>query len=206
VEAFDEGIVMSEVQDLSKATRNAYFPLMELAHQEDPTDVQICFWLGREYMWANRLEQAIDLLERYLALPTSTWAEERSEAMRYLARMQPEKRMLWLERARIEAPHRREIWLDLAEEFHGQEDWPSLFWACTKGIEATRRTNTYLDDSESWGYRLFDLASISAWRMDSMTRAVEWCEKALDLAPDNDRVSSNLEFFRKCREELRSEA
>jgi hypothetical protein len=59
--------------------------------------------------------------------------------MRYLARMQPEKKMAWLEKARIEAPHRREIWLDLAEELHGQSDWLNLFWACMNGIEKTQR-------------------------------------------------------------------
>src|SRR5262249_18502048 len=77
LERFDESIVMREVQDLSKPTRNSYFPLMELAHQEDPKDAQICFWLAREYMWANRFDRGIELLERYLALPTSTWSEER---------------------------------------------------------------------------------------------------------------------------------
>jgi hypothetical protein len=34
------------------------------------------------------------LLQGYLALPMGTWADERSEAMRYLARMQPEKKMV----------------------------------------------------------------------------------------------------------------
>src|SRR5262249_20757843 len=104
-----DDIVMNEVQDLAKPTRGQYFPLMELAHQEDPDDVQICFWLGREYMWKNRREQGIELLQRYLSLPTSNWREERSEAMRYLARLQPDQRMQWLDKARVEAPHRREV-------------------------------------------------------------------------------------------------
>ena len=55
---------------------------MELAHKEDPQDAQICFWLARDYMWVNRHEQAIELLQRYLALPSSSWKEERSEAMK----------------------------------------------------------------------------------------------------------------------------
>src|ERR1700731_3024203 len=82
----------------------------------------------------HRHAEGAAVLQRYLSLPTSTWTEERSEAMRYLARMQPEKRMDWLDRARIEAPHRRETWLDLAEELHGLADWPNLFWACTNRI------------------------------------------------------------------------
>lgn len=205
VDTFEHGIVMREVQDLSKATRSGYLPLMELAHKEDPDDAQICFWLGRDYMWANRPELGIPLLERYLALPTSTWREERSEAMRYLARMQPEKKIFWLDRARLEAPHRREIWLDLAEEFHGKADWPALFWSCTCGIETTRATGTYLDDPQSSSFRLFDLGALAASHMEAMKRAVEWAQKALDLDPKNDRLRETLKSFNRRRQELRSE-
>jgi hypothetical protein len=197
-----DDIVMYEVQDLGKPTRNQYFPLMELAHQEDPDDAQICFWLGREYMWKNRPEQGIELLQRYLSLPASNWPDERSEAMRYLARMQADQRMLWLDKARLEAPHRREIWLDLAEELHGQSDWPNLFWACTNGIEKTRRTGTYLDDGHCWGFRLFDLGAIAAWHLDAMDRAVEWGQKALELDADNQRLKNNLDFFIRRRGEV----
>ena len=41
---------------------NPYLPLMELAHREDPDDSQICFWLGRDYMWADRHAEGAALL------------------------------------------------------------------------------------------------------------------------------------------------
>ena len=191
-----DDIVMHHVQDHNKPTRKQYLPLMELAHKEDPGDAQICFWLGREYMWANRPEQACELLQRYLALPTSTWAEERAEAMRYLARMQPDKRMSWLDKARNEAPHRREIWLDLAEEFHHHEDWPNLFWACTNGIDKTHRTGSYLDDQNSWGYRLFDLGAIACWHLNVMDRAVDWGNRAVEFDPGKRAVAHEPRFLR----------
>ena len=103
--------------------------------------------------------------------------------------------MAWLDKARSEAPHRREIWLDLAEEFHGQADWLNLLWACTSGIEKTHRTGSYLDDNRCWGFRLFDLAAIAAWHLNVMDRAVDWGKKALDLDPDNTRLENNLELF-----------
>ena len=59
-----DDIVMCEVQDHAKSTRQQYLPLMELAHREDPNDAQICFWLGRDYMWADRHEQGIEMLQR----------------------------------------------------------------------------------------------------------------------------------------------
>ena len=178
-------------------------PLMELAHKEDPGNSRIYFWLGRDYLWANQPENGAELMLRYLALPTSTWGEERAEAMRCLAAMQPDKKMFWLDKARLEAPHRREIWHDLAEEFHGQADWLNLFWACTNGIEKTRRTGSYLDDRHCWGFRLFDLGAIAAWHLNAMDRAVEWGQKAIELEPSDQRLKNNLDFFIRLREEAR---
>lgn len=197
-------VVMTEIQDLSKVTRGQYLPLMELAHKEDPNDAQIAFWLGREYMYGKRNEEAGKLLEHYLSLPTSTWTEERSEAMRYLARAQPVEKMRWLDRARSEAPHRREVWLELAEELHSASDWNGLFWACMNGIERTRRTGSYLDDANAWGFRLFDLGAIASWHLNAMDRAVDLGEKALRLDPANQRLKNNLEFFRRRRDELKA--
>jgi glycosyltransferase involved in cell wall biosynthesis len=196
-------ILIYHVQDRTKATRNQYLPLMELAHREDPEDAQICFWLGRDYMWANQHERGVEILQHYLALPSSRWPEERSEAMRYLARMQPDKKTVWLDKARAEAPHRRETWLDLAEEFHGQADWLNLFWACTNGIEKTHRTGSYLDDQHSWGFRLFDLGAIASDHLNAMDRAVEWGRKALELDAANQRLKNNLDCFIRRREEAR---
>jgi len=152
-------------------------------------------------MWANQLEEAGKLLQLYLELPTSSWGEERSEAMRYLARLQPERKLYWLDRARLEAPHRREIWLDLAEELHYQQDWAGLLWAASNGIEKTRHTGSYLDDGNCWGFRLFDLGAIACWNLNVMDKAVEWGEKALALDPANERLKSNLGFFLQRRKE-----
>ena len=198
-------IVMNHLRT-TDTNHEKYLALMELAHREDSGDAQICFWLGREYMWAGQNDRAGELLERYLSLPSSTWTEERSEAMRYLARTQPEKKMLWLDRARIEAPHRREIWHDLAEEFHGQADWLNLFWACTNGIEKTHRTGSYLDDGSCWGFRLFDLSAIAAWHLNAMDLAVQRGQKALELDTNNQRLKNNLDFFIRRREEVRKGA
>jgi len=197
-------IVVYEVQDYRKETRRQYLSLMELALREDPGDAQICFWLGRDYMWANRHDEGIELLQRYLNLPTSNWTEERCEALRYLARMQPDKKMYWLDKARSEAPHRRETWLDLAEELHSRADWLNLLWACTNGIEKTWRTGSYLDDPHCWGFRLYDLGAIAAWRLNVMDRAVEWATKALELEPGNQRLKNNRDFFIRRREEVRA--
>ena len=197
-------LLVHHVQDRSKDTRAQYLPLLEVAYREDPDDSQICFWLGRDYMWANRLDEGVEVLQHYLALPSSTWREERAEAMRCLARMQPDDRMSWLDKARTEASHRREVWLDLAEEFHNREDWVNLFWACANGIERTHHTGSYLDDLHSWGSRLFELGAIACWRLDFMSRAFEWAQRALELEPANEHLKHTLDPVVGRREETQA--
>lgn len=199
-------ILVHHVQDRGKSTRSQYLPLLELAWKEDPSDSQISFWLGRDLMWANQHERGAEVMLHYLTLPSSTWTEERSEAMRCLSRMRPDQKMVWLDRARMEAPHRREIWHDLAEEFHAQSDWLNLFWACSNGIEKTHRTNSYLDDLHVWGFRLFDLGAIASWHLNAMDRAVEWGTKAVEIDPGNQRLNRNLDFFARLRDEARVNA
>lgn len=199
-------ILVHHVQERGKGTRAQYLPLLELAWKEDPSDAQISFWLGRDLMWANQHERGAEVMLHYLALPSSTWTEERSEAMRCLSRMRPDQKMVWLDRARMEAPHRREIWHDLAEEFHAQSDWLNLFWACSNGIEKTHRTNSYLDDPHVWGFRLFDLGAIASWHLNAMDRAVEWGTKAVEIDPGNQRLNRNLDFFARLRDEVRVNA
>jgi hypothetical protein len=197
-------LLVHHIQDRTKDTRAQYLTLLEIAHKEDPEDSQICFWLGRDYMWGNRSEAGIEVLQRYLALPSSTWRDERAEAMRCLARMQLDERMMWLDKARTEAPHRREVWLDLAEEFHIREDWVNLFWACANGIERTHHTGSYLDDLHCWGSRLFELGAIACWRLDFMSRAVEWAQGALELEPANERLRNTLDLVLARHEETRA--
>ena len=60
-----DGIVMHHLRT-TPANHEQYLGLMELAHKEDPKDAQICFWLGRECMWAKRNERGTEVLERYL--------------------------------------------------------------------------------------------------------------------------------------------
>lgn len=190
---------MFEVQDLSKGTRASYLPLMEQGVREDPSDGQVYFWLAREYFWAGRMDEASASFQNYLTLPSSTWPEERAEAMRFLAKIVPDRAEYWLDRARNEAPRRREIWLDLAEYYHGREDWLALYWACASGIERSQRSNSYLDDNQAWSYRLHDLGAIAAWHIGALARAVHWGRAALEQAPNDGRLQNNLAFFEQLR-------
>jgi len=191
-----DAVLIGQIQDPTK-DRSQYLPMLERAHAEDANDSQICFWLARDLMYRGFSERSAEKLKTYLALPTSAWPDERSEAMRFLARVEPHRKHEWLHKSVTETPHRRELWLDLAELFHAEQDWLSLFWACRGGIEKTRRTGSYLDEPDAWGYRLYDLAAIACFNLELTDQAIKWNSVALDLAPNNARLANNQAYYCK---------
>ena len=50
-----------------------------------PTDDRNVHYLGREYFFRGRWQDAIDTLKKHLSLPSATWKDERAASMRYLA-------------------------------------------------------------------------------------------------------------------------
>ena len=80
-----EGIVLNHYPDNTKS-RASYLPLLEMAVEENPQGSRITYYLGREYMYKQQWQKCIDTLTRYLSLPTCFWKEERSAAMRWIAK------------------------------------------------------------------------------------------------------------------------
>ena len=104
-----EGIQLDHRADDTKP-RSQYLPLLEMSVAECPDDDRNMHYLGREYYFYRRWEDAIRTLEHHLSMPSATWADERCASMRYIARCQnalgragEAKRWLW--RAIGEAPH-----------------------------------------------------------------------------------------------------
>ena len=186
-------ILIGEIQDIEKS-RGQYLTLMEQAHQEDPNDCQLCFWLARELMYVSKKERSIEVHKKFLRLENA-WPPERAEAMRHMARLEPGKTLEWLLKAICETPHRRELWLDLAEYHHSTLNWLELLLACKSGLERTQRTGSYLDEPYAWGYRLHDLAALACSHLGLIDQAIEYGTKAVELMPGDQRLSNNLKFY-----------
>ena len=194
-----DAVLVGQMQKPAK-DRSQDLPMLERAHAEDVNDSQICFWLAHNLMRAGFNGRSAEKYEAYLNLPASTWPDERSEAMRCLAHVELHRKREWLQKAVAEAPHRREVWLDFAEYFHAEQDWPALFWACTHAIEKTRWTGSYLDQPAAWGHQIYDLAALACSQLGLTGQAIKYGSIALYLSPSDTRLSNNLAHYRKTAE------
>jgi tetratricopeptide (TPR) repeat protein len=176
-------------------SRGQYFPLLEQAVDEDPEDDRNTYYLAREYFYYGMNDKAIPMFERHLSLPRAKWPPERAASMRYLAKMIPEKRTEWLEKAIAEAPGRREPWVDLAKHYYETSQWADCFRAATKALEIKEKPLEYLCEAEAWGSAPYDYAAISAYRLGMKDQAVMYGTTACELSPSDQRLKTNLEWY-----------
>jgi glycosyltransferase involved in cell wall biosynthesis len=190
----DPLIVMNQIQDRSKPTRNNYLKLMEIAHEEDPSDSQIAFWYGRDLMHANHRDKAKKVLEHYLNLPNSNWTSERSQASIYLSQLDPDNAWKHLLKSISDAPKRKEAWLAACEHAFSKQSWNDCLWAALNGIPCNRE-GSYLDLNSAYGSKLYDLGSIAAYYLGWKEKALELVDKAIELNPHDDRLKNNRKFM-----------
>ncbi len=195
-----ESVQLDHHADNTKS-RGQYLPLLELAVKEDPNNDRNMHYLGREYMFHQMWQECEETLLRHLALPSAIWEDERCASMRFIARAvfnqgRAEEAMRWLFRAIAEAPHLREPWIEASEMAARLNDWRGSLYFAAKALEITQRGRTYINEAESWDSKPYDLAAIAAYYSGAYGEALAFGKKALEYAPDDERLLSNLEFYK----------
>lgn len=181
--------------------RSQYLPLLELAAKERPDDPRTSHYLGREFMFRQMWDDAERELLRHLTLPQSTWKPERAASMRYLsrchaARGNEQQRLFFARSAALECPEVREGWVEWAQVCHELHRWQDCLDACERALAIAERPPVYTSEPWAWGALPFDLASVAAWNLGDVVRALDFAETAAELAPHDERIGANRDFFR----------
>lgn len=194
-----EGIVLNHHQDVKK-TRSSYLPLLEMSVKEDPKDDRNMHYLGREYMYYKRWNEAIDTLEKHLNLETSTWRDERAASMRFIARSylglnRPMEAKMWLELAIKEAPYLREGYVELANLYFQEKNNEKAYFYLKEASKIKEKTKTYINEEFCWNAFFYDMFSIVAYNLGKKEEAIDYVNKALEFDSNNERLQKNLKII-----------
>ncbi len=122
--------------------------MLEYWSEQDPDDARTLFYLGREYKYRSKWNEARVALWKYIHHDKATWGPERQEAYIMLAQIdnQPE-RYYW--KAVAEEPRRREPFYYLAKYYKGLGQHEQ---ALTMAVQAEARTDygIYTTHAEAW--------------------------------------------------------
>ena len=199
VYAHTDMLLVKHLPDNTKS-RGQYMPLLELAVKEDPHCPRNAFYHARELTFYYRWAESVVALEKYLAMPEATWVNERAYAMRLLGKAcehlnRHEEAYKWYRLAVAEAPGTREPWYELANMAFMKSNWTECYSAAKSGLDIKDKELVYTMDPTVWGDKLYDLASIAAWNLGLKEEATSLVTKAIELAPNDERLLNNLKIM-----------
>lgn len=194
-------LLVSHYPDATKS-RGQYMDLLRLAVKEDPACPRNAFYFARELTFYNLWDEAIEAFKKYLDNPEAKWYNERAYAMRLMGQAYDKKgnqweALSWHRRAVAEAPNCREPWVDLANSCYMKGLWKECLHAATMALTINDKQLVYTVDPEVWGMKPWDLAAIAAHHLGMHKQALEYGEKAVELSPDDERLKTNLAFYRQ---------
>lgn len=188
-----------------RKSRGQYLPLLELAVREAPNDPRVRFYLGREYTFNGRHQDAIDSHKHLLNMPNAQTARERANACQQIAACygylkDTTQQFNWLLRAVTEVPGQREPWVDLADFCRLTGDHVLSYWAAKKAlaIPVSACDDNYLVDPACWKEKPHDIASVSAWwgwKADQREEAMQEAWEALGYSPWDGRLEANYRLM-----------
>ena len=196
-----DNITLNHYPD-SKKSRSSYLPLLELSVKEDPTDDRNMHYLGREYMYYGRWNEAIDTLIKHISLPKATWKDERCASMRFVARCYKnlkryDEAKMWLDKAVTEAPYLRDPYVERAILEYELENWEAVEKYCLEALKIKNHENTYINEVFSWNYTVYDLLSLSYYYQNKIDDAIKYLKMAIEMEPNNERLQNNLKLMEK---------
>lgn len=196
-----EELTIKHYPDNTKS-RSSYLPLLELAVQEDPNNDRNTHYLGREYMYYQKWNEAIDMLIRHLNLPTATWKDERCASMRFIARCYKnlnrfEEAKMWLNKAINEAPYLRDPYVESALLYYQLNDWNNVIKYCNDALKIEKHAKSYINETFSWDYTIYDLLSIAYFNLEKYDLSLENIIKAVEMSPNDERLKNNKILIEK---------
>lgn len=201
--AFCPGLQVHHFADDTKP-RTQYLHLLKLSTLEDKDSPRNFYYYARELFNYNVLDEARAQFENYLALPGANFSAERSEAYKYLSAINMKKgdvedALKMARMAVVEAPNRREGWLQLARVCRETSRWHECFSAAMSCIGITDRSGTFLDSAEAWGSEPLHMLGVAEWKLGLVENSLTHLTEALKLDPKNENLRRDFATVRSSR-------
>ncbi len=181
-------------------SRASYLPLLELSVKEDPMDDRNMHYLGREYMFYGRYNEAIDTFIRHLSLESATWKDERCASMRFISRCYKklekyDEARMWLSLAKEEAPYLREPFCESGILEYECEDYYMASLDFLRALEITNVYKSYINESFCNDFNIYDMLSICEYNLKDKGLALFYINEALKIDCDNERLLNNRDII-----------
>ena len=196
---YTDKVIINHYPD-SKKSRSSYLPLLELAVKEDPENDRNTHYLGREYMYYEEYDKAIEVLERHLNLKSATWKDERCASMRFIARCymklnRPREAIMWSSLAIKESPYLRDPYMEKALIYYELGNYKEVEKLCREALKIKKHPKTYINEIFTTDASIYDILSVACFYNGKYYASLRYVKKALELDQDNERIISNKKLI-----------
>ena len=196
---YTDKVIVNHYPD-SKKSRSSYLPLLELAVKEDPCNDRNMHYLGREYMYYGKYEEAISTLERHLSLESATWKDERCASMRFIARCymklnRPREALMWSNLAIKESPYLRDPYMEKALITYELKKFKETEKLCREALKIKKHPKTYINEVFTTDLNIYDILSVVCFYNGKYRSSLRYVKMALELDKDNERLISNKKLI-----------
>ena len=198
---YTEKIIVNHYPDSTKS-RSSYLPLLELAIKENPENDRNMHYLGREYMYYGKYEEAITTLEKHLNLKSATWKDERCASMRFIARTymklnRPKEALMWANMAIKESPYLRDPYMEKALITYELKDYKETEKLCLEALKIKKHPKTYINEAFTTDLNIYDILAVVCFNNGKYRSSLKYINKALELDKDNERLINNKKLIEK---------
>lgn len=196
---YTDKVIVNHYPD-SKKSRSSYLPLLELAVKEDPNNDRNMHYLGREYMYYGKYEEAISTLERHLSLESATWKDERCASMRFIARCymklnRPREALMWSNLAIKESPYLRDAYMEKALITYELKKFKETEKLCREALKIKKHPKTYINEVFTTDLNIYDILSVVCFYNGKYRSSLRYVKMALELDKDNERLINNKKLI-----------
>ncbi len=195
------GVILKHYPDNTKS-RGSYLPLLELSVKEDSEDDRNMHYLGREYMYYGRYQEAIDTLIKHLSLKRATWRAERCASMRFISRcyINLERRReaeMWLKLAIKEEPKLREGYVELAQLYCDDKRYDEAYQLLKEAFLIKNKEDIYINEAFAWNDYIYELMGIVCYNLGLIPESLYNMEEALNKNPKSERIKNNVSLIKR---------
>ena len=192
-------VLLNHHADNTKS-RSSYLPLLELSVKEDPEDDRNMHYLGREYMFHKKYNEAIDTLIKHLSLKRATWKDERCASMRFIGRCylglnRVEEAKLWYKKAIKEASYMREGYTELGHLYYNLKKYKLAIRYLEKALQIKNKSQSYINESFCWDGMIEDDLSVCYFYTKKYEKSLYYVKEALKKKPTDERIIKNKEII-----------
>ncbi len=196
-----DNLIINHYPD-DKKSRSSYLPLLELAVKEDPENDRNMHYLGREYMYYKKWNEAIDTLIKHLQLKSATWKDERCASMRFISRCynnlkRYDEAEMWLLKAIKEAPYLRDPYVEMMYLKSNQKKYDEVIKYGEEALKIKKNEKTYINEVFSYNETIYDLLSLAYYYTGNIDKAIENIDIALSINSTDERLINNKKIFLK---------